>query len=41
MAKKYNKKANKKATDMALSFFNSGKSLDQFLKDNGYIQKQR
>ena len=41
MVKRYNKKANKKATDMARSFFRSGKSFDQFLKDSGFIKKQR
>ena len=41
MAKKINKKANKRATNMAKAFFGSGLSFDKFLKQGGYIEKKK
>ena len=42
MAKKrIDRQANKRATNMARRFFNSGMSFDQFLMKEGYIQKRK
>tara|TARA_R100000655_G_scaffold94568_3_gene136078 strand:+ start:2384 stop:2518 length:135 start_codon:yes stop_codon:yes gene_type:complete len=37
--KKIDKIANKRATQMARNFFNSGKSFNQFLKDGGFLKR--